>query len=118
MAEFEEFRLTVTLVDNASTGLATLRQNLRALGGSENREALERMSKQVETSGHPDPACRSMPPKSASAMNRLGRQIGTTVGTLAGAFVGSFMLKGLRDFTDEVIRLDTAAKTLASAAPT
>ena len=111
MAEFEELRLTVTLVDNASTGLATLRQNLRALGGSENRDALERMSKQVEHLGTQMKGVQEHAAKATGAMNALGRQIGTTVGALAGAFVGNFMLKGLRDFTDEVIRLDTAAKT-------
>ena len=47
MAEFEELRLTVTLIDNASTGLATLRQNLRALGGGENRERLSFADRQT-----------------------------------------------------------------------
>ena len=41
MAEFEELRLTVTLIDDASAGLVTLRQHLRELGGPQTNAQLE-----------------------------------------------------------------------------
>jgi len=111
MAEFEELRLTVTLIDNASTGLATLRQNLRALGGQENREALARMQKEVESLTGRMGKVREETSKTSAALTSLGRSAGTALTGLATAFISNFAIDSLKKFTDEVIRLDTAAKT-------
>jgi len=111
MPEFEELRLTVTLIDNASTGLATLRQNLRALGGQENRDALARMQKEVEALGVKMGQTREHAAKTSSAVQSMARSMGAAMAAYAGGLISNFMIEGLRKFTDEVIRLDNTAKT-------
>jgi hypothetical protein len=110
MAEFEELRLTVTLIDNASQGLATLRQNLRALGGSENRDALTRMQREVESLTTKMGKIHGEASRASTAVSALGRSIGTAMVGMATAFASNFALDSLRKFSDEMVRLNGVAK--------
>jgi hypothetical protein len=110
MAEYEELQLTVTLIDNATQGLQNLRQNLRDLGGSENREALQRMQQEVEKLSEKMTKVRDHMGLTAKAAESLGRSIGNSIRAFGTAFVSSFALNSLKTFTDEMVRLDATAK--------
>ena len=51
MAEFEELRLTVSLIDNASAGLARLNQEIKNLGSGANAANMDRVKRQLDETG-------------------------------------------------------------------
>jgi hypothetical protein len=106
MAEFEELRLTVTLIDNASQGMAVLRQNLRILGGAENREALAKISQSLDGFGERLTTVRDHMGKTASAAQFMSRAVVSGMATLATAFISNFAVDSLKKFTDEVMRMN------------
>jgi hypothetical protein len=110
MPEYEELKLTVTLIDNASEGLVRLRQSLRSLGSGENREAMVRMQQETEKLGEKLVQVREHMGTTEKVAERLGRTIGNTMRTFATAFIANFAIDALRKFTDEMVRLDAASK--------
>jgi uncharacterized protein (TIGR02594 family) len=112
MPEYEELRLTVSLIDNASQGLATLQKNLREVGGSEQRENLVKMQKEVTNLHGQMGKFREEMGLVEKTAYRFGSAIRGQVAGFASAFVGSFALGQLRKFADEMIYLGGAARSV------
>jgi hypothetical protein len=106
MAEYEELRLTVSLVDNASAGLAKLNEQIRQLGSGANATHLEKFKRQQE-----DITGKSK--EMGAVVEALSGKIGATIlrfTSWAGAIEGirfgiDAATEKLREFTNAQIAL-------------
>ena len=109
--EYEELRLTVTLVDNASTGLEKIQKSLQQIGGSEHKQQLEGVTKQSKEFAEAFKGVGEAFGFSAEKLLPMIKNI-TTLGGAIGAigFTMHEASKRLNEFVQGTIALDAASK--------
>src|SRR5262245_810064 len=110
MAEYEELRLTVTLIDNASAGLVQLRQHLRGLGGG-----ADALMKQVDAITQKLKPLEEQSKRTATAMETLARGVRIFTAQMIAGMASETLRTGiniLTSFTDQMVRLGAVSTSL------
>jgi uncharacterized protein (TIGR02594 family) len=116
MPETEQLTLQVILDDQASVGLQQLRQHLQEIGGLAALSSLERVAASMEKV---DAAAKEMTKtteKATAGQLALARSIGRVAGSMAALAAATFGIRGINQFTNEMIRLNATAQAFGISA--
>lgn len=113
--ETEELRLVVTLTDNASAGIARLRQELQGLGTGSSRENMERFKRDNEGLSRLLKGVKVEAGDAFAAIRTMGVGLGVaTAGYTALAGAAAIAVKNIVDTADKVRALNQAARAIGA----
>ena len=110
MAEFEELRLTVNLVDNASAGLAKLNEQIRQLGGGQMSAGLDRFRREGAEVNKMLGGLGETAVGTTGRVTMLARGLGIAGGAITAlGLAAKAEYDNVNRFTAEMARLNTTA---------
>src|SRR4051812_9951264 len=112
MAEFEELRLHVVLIDEASAGLLRLRQSIQGINNTDLDKTLQKIGQETEALGRKMRPLHEQAEKTSNAVKFLSNTVTSAITALATAFISNFAIDSLRKFTDEMVKLDATARQI------
>jgi hypothetical protein len=111
--ELEQLQLTVTLVDNASAGLARLQQQLDQLTGREAGGQFERVKRDARQVTEEFKKLKGQTEDAAEAHSSFGRGLGVAATAVGGLGLAFYKTGGqLNDFAQNTLQMNAVARSL------
>src|ERR1700745_2115341 len=112
-AEFEQLRLSVNLTDNASAGLAQLRNEIAKLGGGSGGAQIERFKKQTDDLTRKIKELGGVTGDAGKAIDFFVKGVGAAgVGMATFGGIIGLQLRSLEQYADRITKLGNAARNI------
>ena len=111
MPEVEELKLVVSLDDQASVGLEKVKTALQQIGGGEMAENAQRLRRHTQEMTLSFRSFREEIERMGRAVPIIGPGLASIATGILGVVTASLGLAGIKNFADEMERLDRLSKT-------